>query len=184
MSNGDPGLHLDERINIRGELEAIHATMTEREKRLEDYKASVKEALKLQAEEYTRRLHDLNGEYKRDRERQQDYVRVDKYEDKLKADEEKFKRESEAREKALLRVDEKFDEYVRRYEQDKRDIQVLLAAQKAAVEAAERAADKHSVEQKEKVEAASRRTTRNLQLMGLGLAIFVFAANFLPALIN
>lgn len=174
--------NLDDRINIRGKLESIQATMDEREKRFEDYREGVKEALALQASEYSRRLHELNGEYKRDRERQADFVRSDKYEDKLKADEEKFKREAEARETALLRVDEKFNDYVRRYEQDKRDLDVLLAAQKGAAEEAVRAAEKFALAAKDKANEQGRRTARNLTVMGLGLTAFVIFSSFIPSL--
>lgn len=174
--------NLDDRINIRGKLESIQATMDEREKRFEDYRISVKEALNIQAEEYSRRLHELNGEYKRDRERQADFVRSDKYEDKLKADEEKFKREAEARETALLRVDEKFNDYVRRYEQDKRDLDILMAAQRGAADEAVRAAERFAGQAREKANEQGRKTTRNLTIMGLGLTIFVLLANLIPSL--
>lgn len=87
---------------------------------VEQFKAS-ESATRLQAEEYKRRLHELNGEYKRDRERQQDFVSMDKYEDKISAMDEAritaVQAEKEAREAALLRIDEKFDEYVRKWEQ-------------------------------------------------------------------
>lgn len=169
MSEGNGGL--DERINIRGEIESIRATLTEREKRIADqFEAldrllnerfvSLEKKLNTEAIELARRLHDLNGEYKRDRERQADYVRIEKFEDKLKTDAERLKAESVAREAALLRVDEKFDDYVKRYEQDKRETDLALAAQKGAAEQAKRAAEEQG-----------RKSNRNLAIATLLLGI-------------
>jgi hypothetical protein len=124
------------------------------------------DALKLQAEEYARRLKDLNGEYARDRARQSDYVTIDKYEAQLAA-------EKTAREAALLRVDEKFDDYVKRYELRQREIDGLLAGQKGAAEQANKTAME-----------ASARATRTIQIAGVLLALIVFLANVLPLVLK
>lgn len=145
----------------------------ERFQRVWDRFDATDKALRLQADEYQRRLEALNGEYKRDQARQTNYVTTEKFEDNLKA-------EKLAREAALLRVDEKFDDglrridekftdYVKRYEQDKRDLDILLAAQKGAAEAAKQAA----LEQ-------GRKTNRNIAVVGSFLGIMVFLLNLLP----
>ncbi len=135
-------------------------------KRIDERFAALREARELQATEYARRLHDLNGEYKRDRDRQQEYVTIDKYETHNGA-------EKLAREAALLRVDEKFDDYVKRYEVRQREVDLLLAAQKGAGEQAIRAA-----------EETGRRSNRNLGLASLGLGALVLVANLVPVLIR
>lgn len=177
---------LDEKINVKGAMEEMRRYFerilhdrdrldAERQLRLDERFEALDKALTLQAEEYKRRLTDLNGEYKRDQSRQTNYVTTEKFEDNLKA-------EKLAREAALLRVDEKlddgfrriaeqFNEYVKRYEQDKRDLDVLLAAQKGAAEAAKQAA----LEQ-------GRKTNRNIAVVGSVLGLLVFLLNLLPYL--
>lgn len=124
------------------------------------------EALRLQAKEYERRLHELNGAFERDRARQHDYVTTDKWETKNDA-------EQEAREAALLRVDEKFTEYVKRYEARQREVDLLLAAQAGAADQAKRA-----------VEDQGRKSNRNLGMASLALGIIVFISSVLPELIK
>lgn len=159
---------LDTKINDKGFFEKI---LNERERfymeriaRLTDRMDEQEKALVLQAKEYARRLHDLNGEYQRDRARQNDYVTTDKWEATNEG-------ERVARVAALLRVDEKFDEYVKRYEQRQREVDLLLAAQKGAAEQAIRAA-----------EDQGRKSNRNIGIAGLVLTLIVIAANFLPDL--
>lgn len=158
------------KIGIKGYFERIlherERLEDERIERIEDRFDALDKALSLQAAEYARRLHDLNGEYQRDRARQNEYVTVDKWEATNKA-------EAMARSAALLRVDEKFDDYVKRYEIRQREIDVLLAAQAGASEEAKRA-----------VEQAARNSNRNLGMASLGLGIIVFIANILPLVIK
>lgn len=58
--------------------------------RLQEKVEAGDKALQVQAREYERRLHDLNGEYKRDRDRQQDYVRIDRFESAMNVEKDKF----------------------------------------------------------------------------------------------
>lgn len=134
----------------------------ERDRRIDERFAALDKALQLQATEYERRLHDLNGEFERDRTRQHDYVTVDKYESTLAS-------EKIAREAALLRVDEKFDDYVKRYEIRQREVDLLLAAQAGAADEAKRA-----------VEEQGRKSNRNLGIASLILGAIVFGANLIP----
>jgi len=157
-------------MNIRGELESIRAVLAEREKLYDERFATQEKALALQAKEYERRLHDLNGEYKRDRERQKDYVTVDKYEDKLAS-------EAEARTNALARVDERFEDYIKRYEARQREVDLLLTAQKAAAEAAKYAAEEQGRQARELTNAQARKTNRNLGYVSLALGLVVVIVN-------
>lgn len=153
------------------------------------------QATELQAQEYSRRLHELNGEYKRDRERQADFVSTDKYEDKIAAMDEAriaaVHSEKEAREQALLRVDEKFEEYVQRWELRQREMdQTINTLSKAAAEAKNIAesqgrqtraeAEASAQRAKDAAAEATRRQTRNITIMGIILATVVGVANFVP----
>lgn len=168
---------MHERINIRGEIENIRAVLGEREKLYDERFAAQEKALALQAREYERRLHDLNGEYKRDRERQKDYVTIDKYEDKLAS-------EQEARENALTRVDERFEDYIKRYEARQREVDLLLTAQKAAAEAAKYAAEEQGRRALDATNAQARKTNRNLGIVSLVLGVIVVVVNVALTLIR
>lgn len=161
---------LDARIDTRAFFERIlrerERLENERISRVNDRFAAIDKALSLQASEYARRLHDLNGEYQRDRSRQNEYVTVDKWESTNKG-------EAIARAAALLRVDEKFTDYVKRYEVRQREVDLLLAAQKGAAEQAIRAADE-----------TGRKANRNLGLASLSLGVLVLLANFIPILLR
>lgn len=172
MANGTPPNGLDERINTRGYFERIlqeqEKLNKERERRIDERFGALDKALGLQAEEYARRLSDLNGEYRRDQARQLGYVSSEKFEDKLKADAEKFKAEADARATALERVDEKFSEYLKRYEADKREVDLALNAQRVAAAAAKSAAEEQG-----------RKSNRNLGIATLVLGLIVAAANWI-----
>jgi hypothetical protein len=161
---------LNDRINVRSFFERIlkerERLEEERQERIDERFRALDKALRLQAQEYERRLHDLNGEYQRDRQRQSDYVTVDKWEQTNKA-------ESTARAAALLRVDEKFEEYVKRYEVRQREIDLLLSAQKGAAEAAIRAA-----------EDQGRRSNRNIGVAGVVLGLIVLVVNIIPQVVK
>ena len=163
---------LHERINIRGEIENIRAVLGEREKLYDERFAAQEKALALQAKEYERRLHDLNGEYKRDRERQKDYVTVEKFEDNLRA-------ESTARDAALLRIDEKFNDYIKRYEARQREVDLLLAAQEGAAREAKSAAENEGRRSREATAEQARKTNRNLGYVSAALAITVIVVNLI-----
>lgn len=193
--------------------------------RLQEKLEARDQALKVQAEEYARRLHDLNGEYKRDRDRQQEYVRTDRFEAAMNVEKDKFAEfveryetrheeivnaqhdyvttdkyedklhsEKDAREHALQRVDERFSEYVTRWEARQREIdQTIVTLSQAAAEAKRIAedqgrqtraeADAQARKQKEEQSEAARRQTRNITLMGIGLAFIVGLANVLPGVL-
>jgi hypothetical protein len=118
----------------------------------------------IQAREYERRLADLNHAHEKAVEVQHTYVTQDKYEDKLAA-------EAEARGTALLRVDERFHDYVKRYEARQREVDLALAAQKGAAEQVQRAS-----------EELSRRANRNIAIATLALAVLVAVSNYLSSL--
>lgn len=169
--------NLDEKMNVKGHIAAIHAILQEREKfdterdrRINERFAALDKALELQAKEYERRLHDLNGEYVRDRQRQNQYVTTDKYENNLT-------QEREKREFALARVDEKFEDYIKRYEARQREVDLLLSAQKGAAEEAKRAAEEQGRKIRDETEKQGRKQARNLLLMGLVLTGLIAAIN-------
>lgn len=193
--------------------------------RLQEKVEARDKALEVQAAEYERRLHDLNGEYKRDRERQREYVSTEKHEADLKAErlkfsefvvryeqrheelvnaqfryvttdkyEDKLASEKDAREHALTRIDEKFNEYVQRWELRQREMdQTIATLSKAASEARRIAedqgrqtraeADAQAQRNKDEQREVSRRQTRNITVMGIVLASVVGLANLLPNLL-
>lgn len=150
-------------VSLREHFQALRA---EDRKHMDERFAALDKALVLQAEEYARRLHSLNGEYQRDRQRQLGYVSADKFESTHKA-------EATARAAALLRVDEKFEDYVKRYEVRQREVDLLLAAQAGAADEAKRA-----------VQDAARKQNRNLGIASLTLGIIVFVANIIPVIVK
>lgn len=175
-------------------LDPVHR-MEVRLARLEEQFIASELALKLQRVENDRRLHELNGEYKRDRERQQDFVSTDKYEDKIAAMDEAriaaVESEKEAREAALLRVDEKFDEYVKRWEQIQREQAAQIATLSQAAAEAKRIAedqgrmtrgeaDAAAREQKSVAEAIqsqnqemARKQSRNIAIIAIAIPVIV-----------
>lgn len=157
--------------------EYFHALRTEDQKRINERFDALDKALVLQADEYKRRLENLNGEYQRDRQRQAQFVSEDKWEATNKA-------EATARSAALLRVDEKFEEYVKRYEVRQREVDLLLAAQAGAADEAKRAVEAQGRKSDEQSRELARKQSRNLGAASLALGIFVFAANFLPDILK
>lgn len=172
IAGGDPGHDNRPSVSIREYIEKI---MNERNLRYEQRFAAQEQALALQAAEYARRLHDLNGEYKRDRERQKDYVTIEKYEDRVKG-------ETLARTAALLRVDEKFEDYIKRYEARQREVDLLLAAQDGAAREAKEAASAEGRRNREATDAQARKTNRNIGIVTVVLSAIVVFANLLPLL--
>lgn len=96
--------------------EYFHALRAEDRKRIDERFTALDKALELQAAEYARRLHALNGEYQRDRQRQAGYVATDKYEAGIKA-------EAEARARETMRMNERFDDYLEMYEKRHRELE-------------------------------------------------------------
>lgn len=183
---------------MEGEAVIMDNALDVRVARLEERIAASEKAVELQFNENMRRLHDLNGSYSRDRERQNDYVTTDKYEDKIAAMDEArivaVESEKSARQEALIRVDEKFEDYIKRWELSKREQDATIATLSlAAAEAKQIAenqgrqtreeADRQARDNKAAQEAASRKQTRNVTIVGIALAAVVGLANLLPQLI-
>lgn len=119
-------------------------------------------ALKLQAGEYKRRLAGLNHESQRIEEIVAKTVTQEKYEAERESD-------KTARDVALKRVDERFDDHVKRYELRQRELDQALDIQTGA-----------AAEVKRAVDAAARKQTRNLTIAGLILAGVIAVFNTLP----
>ena len=145
-------------ITLREYIESLIAAERERVDTL--LKAN-REALELQAREYERRLAALNHAHEKAIAVQHTYVTQDKWEDRVAS-------ESAARETALLRIDEKFTDYVKRYEQRQREVDQALTTQKASAETARRFA-----------EDTAAKANRNIAILGIVLAAFVVVMNLL-----
>lgn len=154
-------------------------------------------ALGKQATEYERRLKDLNNEASRIQDVLNRSVTAEKFEDYVKNEADKtaaaLDQEEQKRVLALERVDEKFDEYVKRYEQRQRDIDNVLAAQKGAAEEARRIAEDSARKTREESETQWRQTQkesqdqaritqRNTAVMGALVIAVIALAQYLGAL--
>lgn len=136
-------------MNLKVRLAVLEARMAERDK-----------ALKVQAKEYERRLEALNHAHEQAIQVQHTYVTEDKFEAQIKA-------ESLARSEAVDRVNERFNDHVRRYEdrhQELSDEMVAMRANNAAVQ--------HLSEEQ------GRRQSRNLALATVVISVVVALANF------
>jgi hypothetical protein len=143
-------------ISLREYVERLIAAERERvDTRLE----ATAEALRLQAAEYERRLATLNHAHEQAVEVQNTYVTQEKYEDKLAA-------EAEARETALQRIDEKFADYVRRYEQRQREVDEQLTIQRTTAETAATIA-----------QDTAAKTNRNIAALGVLISALVVVMN-------
>ena len=152
--------------------------------RLDERFRAQERANTLKAEELARRLEVLNHAHEQAREKERDFISretyetfVLRYQDAHQAVKNEIlsasHAESEKLEVGLARVDEKFNEYIKRYEARQREVDVLLAAQKGAAEEAKRA-----------VEEQARKANRNLGIASLVLGVIVFAANTIPLIIK
>jgi hypothetical protein len=153
-------------------------------RRLDERFVAQEEAGRLRAEELARRLEVLNHAHEQAREKERDFISretyetfVLRYQDAHQAVKNDIvaaaKSESLKTEANFERVDEKFNEYVKRYEARQREVDLLLSAQKGAAEEAKRA-----------VEEQARKANRNLGIASLVLGLIVFAANTTPLLIR
>lgn len=138
---------------------------------MSERRSSDQAALALQATEYERRLAELNHAHEKAIEVQHTYVTQDKYEDKLKS-------EQDARVHALARIDEKFDDYITRADARVREVENALAAQATAAEVQARAAEDAARKAKEAAEAAGRRSNRNIAIVGISLTLIIAIAQF------
>ena len=160
--------------------------MSERLARLEERQAAVRDALTLQAAEYERRLQTLNHENERIASVLNGSVSQERFEQYVS-------NESEKRELALERVNEKFDDYVRRADQRQREMDLLIQAQdQAAREAkeavgravanAEQAVAQAAQNAKDAAARAEARANRRIYIAFSVLALLVAAVNLVPGL--
>ena len=172
---------MDDNIDLRDHLLALREADMER---LDERFQAQEHANELKAEELARRLEVLNHAHEQAREKERDFISretyetfVLRYQDAHQAVKNEIvaatRAESEKLEAGLERVDEKFNEYVKRYEARQREVDLLLSAQKGAAEEAKRA-----------VEEQARKANRNLGIASLVLGVIVFAANTIPLLIR
>ncbi len=138
--------------------------------RLEEQLKASEKALRLQAEEYERRLDVLNHAHEEAREVAAKTVNRKEFEDYVKATQmardEAVRTEADKRELALQRVDEKFDDYVKRYEVRQREVDQALTTQKASAEAARQFAQE-----------AVQKANRNIAALGVVLAVVIAVMN-------
>jgi phage protein D len=168
--------HLDQRFNdlekrLDQRFAAVEQQISGFEKHMSERRSSDQQALSLQAREYERRLVALNHAHEKAIEVQHTYVTQDKYEDKLAA-------EQDARQHALARIDEKFDDYMTRADARVREVENALAAAQTASEVQSRAAEDAARKAKEAAEAAGRKSNRNIAIVGVALTIIIAVANF------
>jgi methionine synthase I (cobalamin-dependent) len=121
-------------------------------------------ALRLQATEYERRLETLNNENSRIANVLAKSVSQDRFDDYVMAErareEELAKTSKQASDLALDRVNEKFDEFVRKYELRQKEVDAILTAQSAVV-------------------AAQAKTfTRNVAIATIALTIIIIIMGF------
>lgn len=178
--------------------EGIRSGLEVRLARLEEQVRAGEKAVRLQAEEYKRRLETLNHAHEQIQEILKLSVTSDKFEEYIKTEnkarEEAQKVEADKRELALDRVNEKFDDYVKRWEQiQSEQAQQIVTLSAAAAEAKRIAqdqgrqtreeADRMARQQQTAAELAQRKQTRNITVAGITLAAIVGLANLLPALL-
>ena len=174
-------LEHDVYVSLREYFAALRAAD---QRRLDERFIAQERANELKAEELARRLEVLNHAHEQAREKERDFISretyetfVLRYQDAHQAVKNEIlsasHTESEKLEVGLARVDEKFNEYVKRYEARQREVDLLLSAQKGAAEEAKRA-----------VEEQARKANRNLGIASLVLGIIVFAANTIPLLLK
>lgn len=160
--------------------------LDERFKRVDREFEHAQKALELQAAEYERRLDDLNHAHANTERTQATFVSFDKWEDKMMA-------EAEARKNALERVDEriqtvstrfeeKLDEYIKKYELDKREIDNALAIGRGAAEEAQRIAEEQGRISMAQAQEQTRKTNRNMAILALILTAVIGIANWVGAL--
>jgi predicted PolB exonuclease-like 3'-5' exonuclease len=156
--------------------------MTEPEWTVETLKAlfderfgALAKALELQAEEYERRLEDLNHAHEEARLVASRTVTREAFDQYVATEREK-------REFALDRVNEKFEDYIKRYEQRQREVDLLLSAQQGASEEAKRSAEEQGRKSRDAIGEQARKQNRNLMIVGLVITVAVAAANYLGAL--
>jgi hypothetical protein len=140
--------------------------------RIEERLAGMGQALELQAAEYERRLDVLNHAHEEAREVAKTTVTQERFDQYVVT-------EAEKREFALTRVDEKFEDYIKRYEQRQREVDLLLSAQQGASEEAKRSAEEQGRKSRELIDEQARKQSRNLVIVGLVITVIVALANYL-----
>ncbi len=138
----------------------VMSLMDERFAALRRELAQDQKALRLQADEYERRLEDLNHAHARAQSALNTFVSIDKYEDMMAAEE-------SARKLALERFDEKLEDYIKRYEARQREIDQAIAIGEGAAQEAKRAAEEQG-----------RKSNRNMALVTIALTIIIAISNW------
>ncbi len=140
-------------------------------------------ALGLQAGEYERRLDVLNHAHEEAREVAARTVTRKEFDDYVSATalarNEAVKTEADKRELALLRVDEKFDEYVKRYEQRQREVDQALTIQSTAAESAKQFATDAANKAQLAVTDAAAKANLRIASVGIVLTIVIIVINVL-----
>lgn len=145
---------------LRSLKEHFDWALSSLKERHDDKFTQLAKALELQAKEYERRLAELNHAHDRAVTVQHTYVTQEKYDERAQSD-------TDARDAALLRVNEKFDEYVKRYEQRQREVDQALAIQKGAAEQAQRIAEEQG-----------RKSNRNIAIATIVITVVMTVINF------
>ena len=152
--------------------ESFKELLDERFDHLDDRFGHVQKALELQAIEYERRLTDLNHAHQEALRVQHTYITIDKYEDKMKSEEQArivaLQRLDEKLDSQAQRVDEKLEDYIKRYEIRQREIDQALAIGKGAADAATRIAEEQG-----------RKQNRNMAIVTIVLTIIIAVTNVL-----
>ena len=139
-------------------------------------------ALELQAKEYARRLEDLNHAHARAQEALNTFVRIDKYEDQVKAAEQARKiaveRLNEKLEALSVQINTKVDDYITKDEARQAKLDQAMAIQRGAAEEAQRASEEQGRKNRDLAEAQTRKTNRNMALVTIALSIIIAVSNW------
>ena len=127
---------------------------------------AMERALTLQAKEYARRLGVLNHAYENAEQIRGTYLNADKYETQRRSD-------NDARELALERINEKFEEFVDRFDKRQREVDLELAQAKGEAITAQRLAEEQA-----------RKANRNIAIVSVTLAVTIFIINVLTGKIG
>lgn len=142
----------------------------------------VQRALELQAGELARRLDELNHAHARAQDALNTFVRIDKWEDSERSQEEARKIALERLDEQIATVDrsftDKLDAYITKTEARQADIEAAIATSKGAAEESKRVAEKEGRESREAAEAQHRKTNRNIAIAGMILTAIIALSNW------
>jgi hypothetical protein len=140
--------------------------------RLEEQFVAAQKAVKLQADEYERRLNILNHAHEQIQQIVGETISTQRFEQYAET-------EAEKREVALDRVNERFNDYIKRYEQRQREVDQALTIQKTAADSAKQFATEAANKAQIAVQEAAQKA--NLRIAGIGvfLTAVVIVVNLL-----